>query len=250
MRKFYSTIFILMLCSTKLFATELTADAILDSMNTVMSPENSKATMKQVIVTTSGRERIFEYEYYSGNKGKNLLMRYIKPKKVKNNAFLIANNGDDITVYFPRTRRTRKLASHAKKQKVQGSDFSYEDFSGSESWKEDYTVKLFESSNKNLYSLEFIPKDDIITSYSKMQILVRKSDYYPTELKYYDDKGIHHKTLFLEDIRVIEEFPTAMAMRMVNHIEKTETRMEILDITYNITFDENFFTERNLKKGK
>ena len=39
------------------------------------------------------------------------------------------NDGDDIWTYFPRTRRVRKLASHAKKQKVPGSDFSFGDFS-------------------------------------------------------------------------------------------------------------------------
>jgi len=237
-------------CPFVTFANELTANALLDSMNAVMTTENSKAIMRQIIITTSGKERVFEYEYFSGNSGENLLMRYIKPKRVKNNAFLITNNGDDITVYFSRTRRTRKLASHAKKQKVQGSDFSYEDFSGSETWKEDYEVKLLESQDEEIYVLEFTPKPDVITSYTKMRILIRKNDYYPIEIKYYDEDEIHLKSLFLENIRKIEGLPTAMLLRMVNNLEKTETKMEILEITYDITFDDNFFTERNLKKGK
>ncbi len=45
------------------------------------------------------------------------------------------NNADNIWTYFPRTKRVRKLASHAKKQKVQGGDFTFEDFSSSNIWK-------------------------------------------------------------------------------------------------------------------
>ena len=51
------------------------------------------------------------------------------------------NDGDDIWTYFPRTRRVRKLASHAEKQKVQGHDFSFGDFSSEDTWKEDYISK-------------------------------------------------------------------------------------------------------------
>jgi len=66
------------------------------------------------------------------------MMRYIKPTSVKGQTFLMLNDGDDIWTYFPRTRRVRKMASHAKKMKVQGGDFSFDDFSSNETWENDY----------------------------------------------------------------------------------------------------------------
>ena len=241
-------IYIVAFLTSFLINQEMSAETILDSMTAVLSPQNFKAMMRQIIQTTNEQERIFEYDYFSGNNGENLLMRYVKPKKIKGNAFLIKNSGDDIWVYFPRTRRTRKLASHAKKQKVQGSDFSYEDYSGSNTWKEDYHYKRLEDPDKDLFQLEFLPKPDVVTSYSKMEIVLQQSDFYPIEMKYYNEKRIHLKTLYFEDISEVEGFTTALKMRMTNHQEGTETRMEIINITYDIKYDDNFFTERSLKR--
>ena len=180
-------------------------------------------------------------------KGKNVLIRYIEPRKVRHNAFLIKNNGEDIWVYFPRTRRVRKLASHAKKQKAQGSDFSYEDFSGSEEWKRDYRVKQILSGERENYLLTLTSKIDVETSYDTLKIYVNKLNYYPSRILYYQD-DMHLKTLHFQDVHDIQEIPTAMSMLMENHVEDSQTIMSILEMEYNVDFDEGFFTERNLKK--
>ncbi|MCF7826745.1 MAG: outer membrane lipoprotein-sorting protein, partial [Candidatus Marinimicrobia bacterium] len=95
-----------------------------------MSPENSYSKGSQTIITSSGQERVFEFDSWSAEKGKSVLTRYTKPAAIRGQAFLMLNNADDIWSYFPRTKRVRKLASHAKKQKMQGSDFTYEDMGG------------------------------------------------------------------------------------------------------------------------
>ena len=91
-------------------------------------------------------------------------------------------------MYFPRTRRVRKLASHAKKQKAQGSDFSYEDFSGSEEWKTDYRVKQTLSSERKNYLLTLTSKIDTETSYDSLKIYVNKLNYYPDRMLYYQNE--------------------------------------------------------------
>ena len=49
--------------------------------------------------------------------------------------------------------------------------------------------------------------------------------------------------LFLEDIKTISRIPTAMTMRMVNHLENSNTTMRILEMDYNIEFEADFFTD-------
>ena len=211
------------LCFTSfgLFAANISADAILDSMTAVMQPEASQGKMEQEIITSTHKKRVFTFEYFSSNNGEDVLIRYQKPKKVKNNAFLIKNNGDDIWIYFPRTRRVRKLASHAKKQKFSGED--------------------------NNYLLAFTPRPEVDTGYDALKIFVNKLNYYPDRIQYYK-KGEHFKTLTFKDVEDIQGIPTAMIMHMENHMEDSETTMKILEMKYDVNFDDAFFTERNLKK--
>ena len=230
-----------------IFGADLSADAILDSMTSVMQPETSLGIMEQEIITSSNVKRMFTFEYFSSNKGENVLIRYHEPKKVKNNAFLIKNNGDDIWIYFPRTRRVRKLASHARKQKAQGSDFSYEDFSGSKEWKKDYYVNHEFSGEDNNYLLVFTPRPEVDTGYDALRIFVNKLSYYPDRIQYFK-KGEHYKTLTFKDVIDIQGFPTAKIMHMENHVEDSQTTMKILEMKYDVKFEEDFFTERNLKK--
>ncbi len=238
---------VLILLTVCLFSSEKTADELMNAMLSVMTPENSHAVIVQKIQTTSGNERTLEYEYYTAGKGADVLMRYTKPNQIKGNAFLMKNNGDDIWLYSPRTRRVRKLASHARKQKVQGSDFSYEDFSGGDSWKEDFTVEKLPDQEEQ-YVLAFYPRPDVVTSYSKMITFIRYNDYYPVKIDYYDKNGVLMKSLYLEDIRTIDGYPTAMKMRMLNHLTGSETVMETLRVEYDLEFPENFFTRENLRK--
>ena len=104
-----------------------TGDEIVEKMTSVMTQENSKGIMTQTITTSSGKQRTFEFEMFSADEGKKTLMRYVKPAAARGQAFLMLNNADDIWTYFPRTKRVRKLASSSKNQKMQGSDFSFED---------------------------------------------------------------------------------------------------------------------------
>ncbi|MCK4579426.1 MAG: outer membrane lipoprotein-sorting protein [Candidatus Marinimicrobia bacterium] len=177
-------------------------------------------------------------------------MRYRLPSRVRGNAILMTGFSDNIWMYIKRTGRVRKLASHAKKQKFEGSDFTYEDMGSGESWKEDYAPKnlgISKLKGGECYLLELRAVADDL-SYSKLVCHVRTEDYYPLQIDYYDETGTHTKVLHLENIQVIEGIPTAMKMVMENLVDRTSTGMETIEITYDVTFDDDFFTERNLKK--
>ena len=107
------------------FAEEPTGPQIIHMVNEVLSPDSSRAKARMTISTTSGDTRTFLYESWSKNAGEKNLMRYLEPRRIKDQAVLMLNNADDIWMFFPRTQRVRKMATHAKKQKMQGSDFSY-----------------------------------------------------------------------------------------------------------------------------
>lgn len=224
---------------------------IIEKVNEIMSPMNSQGVMTQTIVTSSGKKRTFEFEMYSTDRGEKTLMRYTKPASINGQAFLMLNNADDIWSFFPRTNRIRKLASHAKKQKVQGSDFTYEDIGSGERWIHEFRATNLGSVGLNgepcwKVELDGIPEKD--PAYEKMIMWVRKSDHYPLQVDYYEDEDVVAKSLFMSDIRKIDGIPTAMHMTMRNHGDGTETEMTTLSVTYRWEPPPGFFSERNLKR--
>ncbi len=244
-----TTLFLLLFISMA-FADDPDGPQLLQKIIDHMNPENAQAVMEQTIVTSSGEKRTFKYDTFMGNRGENSLMRYLEPSRVKGNAMLMTGFSDNIWMYNRRTNRVRKLASSAKNQKFEGSDFTYEDMGSGDSWKDDFTPVLQgikKIDGTKCYELELQAKTDDL-SYSKLVCLVRVSDFFPIQIDYYDKTNVFIKSLYLKDIQTIEGILTPMNVVMHNHLDNTETVMKYLSITYNVEFDKNFFTERNLKK--
>jgi len=226
---------------------------IIQKVNDLMNQNTiySKSTM--TIVTTTGSKRTFESESWSKDYGEKNLIRYTAPSRVKGQATLMLNHADDIWVFFPRTQRVRKLATHAKKQKMEGSDFSYEDMGSGNAFINEFTTKLIGEEKKedqDCYKVEMIRNADSDLSYSKLVMWVVKESFIPIAIDYYDenDSGYLLKTLVQSDIKMIDNIPTPMKIIMYNKTDNTRTSMEMLEIKYNLPLDDQMFTERGLKK--
>jgi len=228
-----------------------TGQELVEKMSEIMTQENSTAIMTQTITTSSGKQRTFEFEMFTANEGEKTLMRYLKPSAARGQAFLMLNNADDIWTYFPRTKRVRKLSSSSKNQKVQGSDFSFEDMGSGDSWKTEYisnNLGTEKYDGTDCWKLESIGIPDENPSYPKMEVYMRKVDFYPIKIDYFNENDFVEKTLLMSDVKEIEGVPTAMQMTMKNHLEGTETTMQTLSTSYSWEPTANFFSERTLKK--
>ena len=231
-----------------LFATELSVDEIIKKIDKAERVESSYSIGKQIITTSSGKKRTLEMESYSKDKNDKQLMIYTAPIRVKGDKILMLNDGDDIWFYTPKTDRVRHLASHAKKKKVQGSDFSYEDMSGGDIEK-DYNYKLLGTEkigDRKCYKLELIPKPSG-PHYSKLILWADAEKFITLQIDYYEDDELL-KRLTMSDIQRIDGRWTAMKMVMKNLQEGGETIMEMSEIKFNIEIDDKIFTTNNLKK--
>ncbi len=231
----------------------ITADTIIQKVTQVMNPAQSKAKMKMTIMTTSKKTRTFVYQAYSANHGEKTLMKYLKPSRVKGQAILMLNNADDIWVYFPRTRRVRKLATHAKKQKMEGSDFSYEDMGAGNAFIDEFESRLLgeeKREGEHCFKLELKRKPKSSSGYSRLVMWVDKESFVPLVVDYYhdDDSTLLEKRLVCGDIKVIDEIPTPMQMVMFNKLDRTQTDMEFLEVTYKVNLGDDLFTQRGMKK--
>jgi len=246
------TILVTLLICQLGFAEDLTGPQIIEKVNEIINPPQMEAVMTMQIQTSLGEKREFVYKSYSKNHGEKTLMRYLEPARSKGQATLMLNNADDIWAYFPRTKRVRKLAEHAKRQKMESSDFSYEDMGAGDAFLTEYTaVRLADEKINDLdcYKLELKRKDKD-ASYSKLIMWVDKSNFVTMVIDYYDfhDPELRIKRLKMEDVQVIQGIPTPMKMTMTSVMDNSQTIMTIREVNYNVNLDDNLFTERGLRE--
>ncbi len=239
--------------SASMTPQELTGDDIIQRVNQVINPMTAYAKAKMTIITSSGSLRTFVYESWSKDKGEKNLVRYLEPGRVKDQATLMLNHADDIWMFFPRTQRVRKLASHAKKQKMQGSDFSYEDMGSGDAFIDDFSARRLDDQtweDLDCYRLELARRPDSDISYSRLVIWIIKDRFFPVVIDYYaeDDPDRRLKRLVQSEVRDVDGIPTAFRMVMHNHNDGTQTVMEFLDVRYDLTLRDDLFTERALKR--
>jgi outer membrane lipoprotein-sorting protein len=229
-------------------AQELAPKEIIQKIDDAERVESSEGTFKQIITTSSGKKRTLEMKAYSKDKNDKQLMIYTSPKRVKGDKILMLNNGDDIWFYTPKTDRVRHLASHARRQKVQGSDLSYEDMAGG-NIEEDYRYTLMgeeEIDGIKCYQFELIPTESG-PHYSKLILWADKDKFITTRIDYYED-GELLKRLRSYNIKKIDGRWYPMKLAMTNLQEGGETVMETVEIKLGLDLDDEIFTTRNLKR--
>ena len=243
----------LLFASSSLFGQDLSGPEIVKKVNDLLNQETSYSKAEMTIITSSGKERTFLYDSWTKNRGEKNLIRYLEPRRAKDQATLMLNNADDIWMYFPRTQRVRKLATHAKKQKMEGSDFSYEDMGSGDTFITDYTAMRLDDEKidgNNCYKLELTAKKGTDLSYSRLIMWVLKDNFVPTIIDFYDEDepGRRIKQLVQSDIEIIGGVPTAKRMIMYNKLDNTNTTILLHEVKYNLPLEDSMFTERGLKK--
>ena len=235
----------LFLFSNLAFSQLYESYSILDSIVNKLSPPNSKSIITQVNTSPFKKDRLFKYEYFVDNIEGVKLIKYIFPQKVKNNSFLIKNNGKDIWGYFNKSQITRKLGSHVMKQGIQNSDFTFEDLGKNNNWLTNYKIDLKKEKNDFIIHLHIIDKKK--SDYDKIIIYANVETLYPSKIIYIKD-NINEKTLFLDNILQKNNFLYAQTMIMKNSLTKTETKMIIDEIEFDVFFDNDIFNESRLQK--
>jgi outer membrane lipoprotein-sorting protein len=264
MRKVTTSIIIaLALLSAHSFAEEeKTALEIVRKVDRTLGSATSRSEILQTITTSRKKLRTFKIKVFTQNNNEKMLIRYMTPARVKGTSFLILNNGDSIWTYFPRTERVRRLAEHMKRQRMMGSDFTYEDMGGGSNLEDDYEASLLGSEKSGLvtpeaaYKLKLIPKAGG-PSYSKVVMWVSKDKYIPLRTDYYEkiDGGKDRdaedrilKRLWQSDIKKVGKRWVPHLFEMIDLKDEGKTTMEIVNIDYDLALPEDLFSIRSLKK--
>jgi outer membrane lipoprotein-sorting protein len=226
----------------------ISVDGIVNRIEEVEKLPHSYSRIKQVITTSSGKKREFEIEGWAMDSSDKILQIYRKPARVRGEKILMLNGGDDIWAYSPKTDRVRHLATHMKKAKVMGSDFSYQDYAAGD-YKERFTFKLRKDEkieSTKCYQLELIPTPKG-PSYKKVIAWAGKKDFVARKMDFYDDKGLL-KRLSVTEIKKVEQRLVPWKMVMEDLRNGGSTMIETLEMDLKTEPDPGMFSIDGLKK--
>src|SRR5580765_6349032 len=124
----------LALLSSAAGAADPPAREIMEKVTTTRKLDGSEAVVKMTVVDDKkqSRERdiTMATKLYDGGKTEKRIYRFLSPADVQGTSVLVFDyetKADDVWIYLPALRKTRRIVSSQKSQSFMGSEFSYGD---------------------------------------------------------------------------------------------------------------------------
>jgi outer membrane lipoprotein-sorting protein len=154
--------------------------------------------------------------------------------------------------YIPAIERSIKIPPSLMLQPWLGSDFSNDDLVKESSLVNDYTHRMLEDKRvdgNDVYQVEGLPKADAAVVWGKIVYTIRKNDFVPLKLEYYDERGELIRSLTYSDIRTMDgrSIPTRWEMQPMTKTGK-KTTIIVRSIVYDKPINPEIFSLRNLKQ--
>lgn len=184
------------------------------------------------------------------------LMKFISPPDVKGTSMLIYDydkKEDDLWVYLPATRKTRRIISTEKGKSFMGSEFSNADMSKPNP--ENFNYKIIGEENfqgKTCWKLETVCKTEQIakeSGYNKKVSLVEKATFLSHKTDYYQSDGKLFKSILYKDFRrqsTGKYFSFAMIAENLLNGRKSEILVERFSLGTRLA--ENHFSPQSMEK--
>jgi len=185
------------------------------------------------------------------------IIKFLSPAEVKGTGILIFDypeKSDDMWIYLPALRKTRRIVSKEKSKSFMGSEFSnanmtapgLEDFS--------YTIVGEEElDGKACHNIESIPVDAKLEDqygYSKSLSWIDKNSYLVYRIEYFDFDGELFKTISNREFKKLDELKGSYMvtnMYALNHSNKRSSEM-IMNRVEVTSANSSYFTVAYLEK--
>lgn len=250
------------LLSVSIYAQDLTPQEIITKSENVIKLPAAEAVSTLTIIDAKGRERVRKTaqvsKLYDGGDTEKRLVRFLEPADVKGTGLLAIdyqNQDDDMWLYMPALRKTRRIVSSEKSKSFMGSEFSYADMTPPNMV--DFTYKKLADENVNgepCYVIESIPVDDDVADengFSKRIMYVSKNDFVIRKSVYYDLDDELWKELTVGEVKLVDEqhkLYRPMQMTMENKQNDRKSIMTVEQINVSNSVKDDYFTTRYLER--
>lgn len=240
---------LLILAPLSIIFPQTAEEIIKKAEDAVKGEETAHGTFRMTIHTSDYTRDLTMESWWKGNENSLIITK--APKKEEGNKTL--KIGNEMWQYLANTETTIKIPPSMMLQSWNGSDFTNDDLVRESNLEEDYDQKIIaeEKINGNdTWKIQLIPKPDAPVVWGKLYYWVRKSDYLPSLVQYYDENGNMVRYLVYSDIRNFDGRKLPSKWTMYDESEEGEyTQIEILEMDFNVDIPPRKFSFQELERG-
>ncbi len=232
---------------------------ILDRSDAVIHPQNLKGSFTMSLTSRTGDTRITKVIAYQKRKNENRedrLFLFTFPPSVKGTGLLVNSyfdrEEDRMWIYLPAVGKIKRVnLSTAGGGYFMGSDFTYSDLISA--GREEFQFDLIGESNVHGQDCFVIGRKGKTKEiqrkygYSRDERFIRKSDYVPVKIVFYDLAGDLLKELSVKKVHVMGQcrYPSHVIMENKQTGHSSEIVFEELESPSDI--QDEYFTQRYLQ---
>jgi len=154
--------------------------------------------------------------------------------------------------WVPSISRVIKIPPSMMSQSWMGSDFTNDDLVRGVSVVNDYAHSFLSdtvSDGAAAWRVQLIPKPTAPVVWSKVIMWVTKDDYIRRRVEFFDERGTLISVMVLDNVKRMggRTIPTRMTMTPQDK-SGYRTIMEYNDAKFDISINENFFSQQNMKQ--
>lgn len=183
---------LVMCCSAH--GSGLTAGQILDEIESMaLLAGSGSAKIELITESKRGQQRSNTLQIYRTKDADNTekqLLEYLQPADVAGTKLLSITKPDgkdsEIWLFMPALGKERRIAAQEMQTKFMGTDFTYEEISGTAGYKEDYESKRLDDDmfdGHKCYVLQLTPKGK--SDYTFVKMWVWQDEFIPVKVEFY-----------------------------------------------------------------
>lgn len=217
--------------------------------------DNGQARVRMVLQDAAGTKRERALQARSMREGglTRTSIRFLAPAEVQGSAFLLLERPgaepDDMHLYLPALKRTRRIAGNQKDGAFMGSDFSYADM-------ENRDIKTAVYESKPEAPIDGVPCfviDAKPTSpeqpYGRIEMFIRKDNFLIQQSKFHDKAGVLVKVYKLHEFKTVDGRLLATKSQMWTKADGHTTFLFIDEVDTQTPVSPADFTPDALSKG-
>lgn len=167
---------------------------------------SEQSQLKLVLLDSSSLRIERDLKVTNFEKSKDLeyfLLEFINPKDVRGTKVLTwshRNKVDDQWIYLPSLKKPKRIIGSNRSSSFMGSEFTYEDFTGTFADKYEYgTLVEDKTTNDLIWVFERTPKEKM--SYAKQKVYISKKYMGPIKIEYFNANGKKYKQASFENFK-------------------------------------------------
>ncbi len=243
-------------------APELSAHAIMEKNFYASKIKSMKTDSTMVLINDKGQQRERKnttlLKLQANGIDSKLLVKFSTPTDIKGTGFLQVEHSDgddDLWLYLPALKKSRRLVANNKKDSFLGSDFSYGDISLPKVDQYRHTLQASELIDAHdCYVIESVPADETVkfnSGYSRKLTWVRTDNFLEAKVEYYDISGRLLKTQNISKHQLVEPATGrwfAQHREMINHQTGHQTVLNFDQIEAGVAAPDDQFTTRSIER--